>query len=338
MFVNLAINIMASYSGEFTTTQTLAPQFHLDGFSESEQEGVLFATSVDNLLLTRSDDRQAVQKPLNSGNTGSGNLPRRPYLFVPPPHSDSNSLLSSSMPAENRQDVLHREENMAIRYRLFNRLDPGGLHFLMPIHVIPTSIFSVLPFTDFKDSNGKQSSMVTIFSIWNTMVGTSLLAVPWALQQAGLVLGIFLMLVMAAIAFYTAYRIVQSPTSLALETSTPDFSDVCKFFWGKWLEYFSVFSSVSVLVGGVILYFVLMSNFLYFTGNVIYEALQQNSSILPIGFNQTCDVYCPKQIEAAFPNDLFSLFIIFPRVEFFRLLGKLLEVFRKFGDYREVFH
>lgn len=45
-------------------------------------------------------------------------------------------------------------------------------------------------------------------------MGTSLLAMPWALQQAGLVLGIFLMLLMAAIAFYTAYRVVQSPQSL----------------------------------------------------------------------------------------------------------------------------
>jgi len=42
-----------------------------------------------------------------------------------------------------------------------------------------------------------------------------LLAVPWALQQAGLVLGIFLMLLMAGIAFYTAYRIIESPNSLS---------------------------------------------------------------------------------------------------------------------------
>lgn len=46
------------------------------------------------------------------------------------------------------------------------------------------------------------------------MMGTSLLAMPWALHQAGLVLGILLMLLMAGIAFYTAYRVVQSPQSL----------------------------------------------------------------------------------------------------------------------------
>jgi solute carrier family 38 (sodium-coupled neutral amino acid transporter), member 9 len=118
-----------------------------------------------------------------------------------------------------------------------------------------------------------------------------MLAIPWAINQSGLVLGVVLMFVMAAVSFYTAYRIVQSPGALgkhltylrnlvtysyifsALDTSTPDFSDVCHFFWGKWGEYFSVFFSVLVLIGGVVLYFVLMSNFLYFTGNVIYGLL-----------------------------------------------------------------
>ena len=33
-------------------------------------------------------------------------------------------------------------------------------------------------------AEGKQSSIITIFSLWNTMLGTSLLSMPWALQQA----------------------------------------------------------------------------------------------------------------------------------------------------------
>lgn len=46
-------------------------------------------------------------------------------------------------------------------------------------------------------------------------MGTSLLAMPWALYQAGLGLGILLMLIMALIAFYTAYRVVESPQGLS---------------------------------------------------------------------------------------------------------------------------
>ena len=65
------------------------------------------------------------------------------------------------------------------------------------------------------------------FAVWNTMMGTSLLSMPWAVEQAGLAagLGIWffpllelyltlclylgLILVMAAICFYTAYCILQ---------------------------------------------------------------------------------------------------------------------------------
>jgi hypothetical protein len=41
---------------------------------------------------------------------------------------------------------------------------------------------------------------------------------PWALQQAGLGLGIFLMLFMAAIALYTAYRVIESPKGIGNHT------------------------------------------------------------------------------------------------------------------------
>lgn len=170
---------------------------------------------------------------------------------------------------------------------------------MMPNHVIPSEFFSILPFDDFKDSEGKQGSIVTIFSLWNTMMGTSLLAMPWALHQAGLVLGILLMLLMAGIAFYTAYRVVQSPQSLAMnvDSAQAEFSDVCRYFFGKKGEFVSVFFSIIVLIGGVIVYFVLMSNFLYYTGNIVYESLQPNSTTLPIMANKTftCDVYCPNE-------------------------------------------
>ncbi|GFR71206.1 sodium-coupled neutral amino acid transporter 9 homolog [Elysia marginata] len=33
------------------------------------------------------------------------------------------------------------------------------------------------------ESTRSQSSVVTIFSMWNTMMGTSLLSMPWAIKQ-----------------------------------------------------------------------------------------------------------------------------------------------------------
>jgi sodium-coupled neutral amino acid transporter 9 len=250
------------------------------------------ARSVDHLLVSTQQRR-----------TPSFLLPdqprRRPYVFDR--HASQVSLHSSNQDSASIADF-HRDHNMAIRYRLFNRLDPGGTTLMMPDHVIPPMLFSILPFDDFKDQEGKQGSIVTIFSIWNTMMGTSLLAMPWALYQAGLGLGILLMLLMALVAFYTAYRVVESPQGLTLDVNaaTADFSDVCRYFWGKPGEYIAIFFSVIVLIGGVIVYWVLMSNFLFYTGNIVYESLQPNSTTLPIMANKTftCDVYCPTALES----------------------------------------
>jgi amino acid permease len=36
----------------------------------------------------------------------------------------------------------------------------------------------------------KNGSMTVIFSVWNTMVGTGMLTIPWAYSNTGLLLGI----------------------------------------------------------------------------------------------------------------------------------------------------
>ncbi|CAD5227086.1 unnamed protein product [Bursaphelenchus xylophilus] len=257
------------------------------------------ARSVDHLLVhnVRHDGMSRVQ---------SASAIRRPFVYS---NRSRASSVNSEATSQNAESHHHRHHNMAIRYRLFNRLDPGGQTLRMPDHVyFPSEWFSILPFDDFKDNEGKQSSLVTIFSIWNTMMGTSLLAMPWALAQAGLGLGVTLMALMAFLSLYTAYRVVESPRGLTLdvECSAAEFSDVCRYYWGKKGEYTAVFFSIIVLFGGVIVYFVLMSNFLYFTGNIVYESLQPNSTVLPVLANKTftCDIYYDEKCLP--PKDMFD--------------------------------
>ena len=45
-------------------------------------------------------------------------------------------------------------------------------------------------------------------AIWNTMMGTSLLTMPWAFGQAGFAGGIIMMVIMAFLAVYTSYRLL----------------------------------------------------------------------------------------------------------------------------------
>jgi len=62
----------------------------------------------------------------------------------------------------------------------------------------------------------------------------------------------------------------QSNLAAHIDNSKAEFSDVCRFFWGTAGEYVSILSSIVVLLGGVIVYFVLMSNFLFYTGAIVY--------------------------------------------------------------------
>jgi amino acid permease len=39
-------------------------------------------------------------------------------------------------------------------------------------------------------SRGKHGSLTTIFSVWNAMVGTGMLTIPWAYSNSGFVLGL----------------------------------------------------------------------------------------------------------------------------------------------------
>lgn len=94
-----------------------------------------------------------------------------------------------------------------------------------------------------------------------------------------------------ALAFYTAFRVVDSPSKTGMYSSSAgvfsnvfpvtvlgvfdrkdsvEFSDVCRYYFGKWGEYIAALFSLATLLGATIVYWVLMSNFLYFTGAVVH--------------------------------------------------------------------
>ncbi|WKY02422.1 hypothetical protein Q1695_016017 [Nippostrongylus brasiliensis] len=132
----------------------------------------------------------------------------------------------------------------------------------------------------------KQSSVVTIFSLWNTMMGVSLLSMPWGLHQAGFVLGIAILLGMGFLCFYTAYLVVISADKHL------DFSDICRHHFGRIGAIVAQFFSITVLIGVVIVYWVLMSNFVYFSGNLLYETLVLRDSKEVENQGDFCSAWC----------------------------------------------
>lgn len=156
------------------------------------------------------------------------------------------------------------------RYRYYSKLAPPSTQLLaIPDHVLPPQFF--VPFFGTRLA-GEQSSFVTIFAIWNTMMGTSLLTMPWAVSQAGFAAGMALILGIGFLCLYTAFRVLSSPRLVGGEEEGHlEFSDICRHFLGPWGERLAMLFSMLPLLGATIVFWVLMSTFLSNTAVFAYD-------------------------------------------------------------------
>ncbi|ESN93538.1 hypothetical protein HELRODRAFT_88518, partial [Helobdella robusta] len=109
------------------------------------------------------------------------------------------------------------------------------------------------------------------FSIWNTMMGTSILSIPWGIDKSGFVFGIILLVVMAGLTLYTAYLIVKSQKNIGLSNAKDlDFSEICRHYLGSFGAGASYLLSLLSLSCATIVYWILMSNFLFNSVDFVY--------------------------------------------------------------------
>ncbi|XP_023142078.2 neutral amino acid transporter 9 isoform X1 [Amphiprion ocellaris] len=189
------------------------------------------------------------------------------------------------------------------RVHYYGRLTGSSDRLLSPPdHVIPRPeeiyIYSPLG-TAFKvagsDHASKNPSIVTIFAIWNTMMGTSILSIPWGIKQAGFTLGVVILIFTGLLMLYCCYIVLKSPKAIScVDTSNWEFPDVCRHYFGKFGQWSSLVFSMVSLIGAMVVYWVLMSNFLYNTGQFIYNyAHNVNVSDSEFGTNGSDKVICP---------------------------------------------
>ena len=57
----------------------------------------------------------------------------------------------------------------------------------MPQHMISADEMVIMHVPGDVDETGKHGSLTVVFSVWNAMVGTGLLTLPWAFGQGGLI-------------------------------------------------------------------------------------------------------------------------------------------------------
>ncbi|XP_053154247.1 sodium-coupled neutral amino acid transporter 9 isoform X3 [Hemicordylus capensis] len=215
-------------------------------------------------------------------------------------------------------DVMQRvtDEASAMNKRIhyYSRLaSPSNRALVAPDHVLPApeGIYVYSPLgTAFKiddcaDGQGKNSSIVTIFMIWNTMMGTSILSIPWGIKQAGFTAGISIILLMGLLTLYCCVRVVKSRTMISLaDTSTWEFPDVCKYYFGPFGQWSSLLFSMVSLIGAMVVYWVLMSNFLFNTGKFIYNYVHNvNVTDIVPGTNGSYRVICPSDASQEVPGN-----------------------------------
>lgn len=190
------------------------------------------------------------------------------------------------------KDTLHTSNDQELaakynRYRYISKL--SGHTVIIPSHILPSNLFLIIP----KEKEEKQNSLVTIFSIWNTMMGTSLLSIPWAIDQAGFALALILMVLMAGLCLYSCYLILKSAEDSTKFGEILEFSDVCKKHLGKPGEVIAILFSLAAIAGTAIVYWVLMSNFLYYSGTYIHENIEHAYSVPSSKNSSTVEVLCP---------------------------------------------
>ncbi|XP_030422327.1 sodium-coupled neutral amino acid transporter 9 isoform X2 [Gopherus evgoodei] len=217
-----------------------------------------------------------------------------------PFHVEPSNIVS----VNDTHRVTDEASAMNKRIHYYSKLtSPSDRALIAPDHVLPApeEIYVYSPLgTAFKidgctDGYGKNSSVVTIFMIWNTMMGTSILSMPWGIKQAGFTTGLCLILLMGSLTLYCCYRVVKSRTMIPLiDTSNWEFPDVCKYYFGSFGQWSSLLFSMVSLVGAMVIYWVLMSNFLFNTGKFIYNYVHDiNITDLVPGTNGSNRVICP---------------------------------------------
>ncbi|KAL0870904.1 hypothetical protein ABMA27_004739 [Loxostege sticticalis] len=137
-----------------------------------------------------------------------------------------------------------------------------------------------------KPERRKQSSLVTIFSVWNTIMGSSLLTMAWGVERAGLPAALILVALMAGLCLYTAYVLLR--VNYHHGSDTCEVPALCRTLLGRWAELVAHTFSLLVLLGANVVYWILITNFLYFTVNYFADLNSSNQT----EYNST--LLCPK--------------------------------------------
>ncbi|XP_015418151.1 PREDICTED: sodium-coupled neutral amino acid transporter 9 isoform X3 [Myotis davidii] len=246
-------------------------------------------------LLAPEADREVLPGPMNIQFESSDLRPNRPF------HVEPTNIVSVSGVLQRVSD---HASAMNKRIHYYSRLAaPADQALVAPDHVVPapeeryvySPLGSAYKLQSCPEGSGKNTSLVTIFMIWNTMMGTSILSIPWGIKQAGFTTGVCVILLMGLLTLYCCYRVLRSRATIpSVDTTAWEFPDVCRHYFGAFGQWSSLLFSLVSLVGAMIVYWVLMSNFLFNTGKFVFNFIHHiNDTDAALSTNDSNPVTCP---------------------------------------------
>lgn len=272
-----------------------------------------------NLLIAENSTQHKMDSKITKSTQHSTS--RRPYYYPPSLEHvgqyDYGTFEGEPVNVEEISPIISGSSetmdasNSYLRYRYYTRLfnRPGNDNEIVriPDHVIPWYFrIPKISAPNFSlPTDGKQSSIVTIFAIWNMMMGTSLLSLPWAYHHAGLIGGLVIIFLMTGVCFYTASLVVSVPKMVSVQVQ--EFTDLVALLLGRVAHKISQISSLSIILGGCIVYWILMTNFLRNIVSFVYQVQFMNASI---GMNAS-SVVCTAALNLANsePDDKSQIFL-----------------------------
>ncbi|XP_077753961.1 neutral amino acid transporter 9 isoform X1 [Canis aureus] len=256
-------------------------------------------------LLIPEVDHEVNPGPMNIQFDSSDLRSKRPFYIEPTNIVNVNDVI---------QRVSDHASAMNKRIHYYSRLTaPADKALIAPDHVVPapeecyvySPLGSAYKLQSYTEGYGKNTSLVTIFMIWNTMMGTSILSIPWGIKQAGFTTGMCVIMLMGILTLYCCYRVVKSRAMISsVDTTTWEYPDVCRYYFGSFGQWSSLLFSLVSLIGAMIVYWVLMSNFLFNTGRFIFNFIHHiNDTDAVLSTNDSNPVICPSAGSGGSPEN-----------------------------------
>ena len=154
--------------------------------------------------------------------------------------SSVSSIESIGLSADVVPAHMHRSPTMSPRLTylrtLSNRMVSAGLNPLEPPPglVEPPTFFPPvrMTFGSMPDLANKANSMGIVFTVWNTMMGSTLLVMPYTFNEAGWLLALILSVVCAATMRYTGGLILYYAEGLMADPAA-EFADLARLHFGR---------------------------------------------------------------------------------------------------------